>query len=202
MPPRLTMKRQQQLSLHFARCNQNVPNCRMWMEKQGKRDVWDQGGEAFSSWDCPRWTQAAPSLYKQPLTSTSLLCQSLLLFFKTVVHNPAPTDTQTLRRTYEGMDTFCFYSCLLTISFVPTNTHPHPPVPAISKVNTPLNAGLTHFHCGWLCFQFSHQLGHPTTLEEKMKTFVQKTNKVASQTCRRKMHFSKVPSVKGTKLCM
>lgn len=38
---------------------------------KGERDVWDQGGEAFSTWDCPRWTQAAPSLYKQPLLLSS-----------------------------------------------------------------------------------------------------------------------------------
>lgn len=58
--------------------NQKVSTCSLWwrsksetMRKtegvQGERDVWDQGGEAFSTWDCPRWTQAAPSLYKQPL---------------------------------------------------------------------------------------------------------------------------------------
>lgn len=50
---------------------------------KGERDVWDQGGEAFSTWDCPRWTQAAPSLYKQPPLLSSPIMP--------VIHNSAPT---------------------------------------------------------------------------------------------------------------
>lgn len=86
--------------------------------------------------------------------------------------------------------------CLLfqQISSAPPHTHrqqlantpcPPPPSssscpspnPAISKVNTPLNAGLTHFHCGWFCFQFSHHLSHPTTSEEKRKLLFRKQKK-------------------------
>lgn len=185
--------------MHFQIVPSNVPNfTSLWQSKQqttrktmgekGERDVWDQGGEAFSTWDCPRWTQAAPSLYKQP---ASLLCQSLLLSFMPVVHNSAPTvywtSAENIKKLTLSVFTFLFWQ------FICPHQHPsltpHPPIHAISKVNTPLNAGLTHFHCGWLCFQFSHQLSHPTTLEETWKkTFVQKTKKVAKQTCKREMH--------------
>lgn len=57
--------------MHFAGCNQNLPTYTLlWRSnretprktegERGKRDVWVQGGEAFSTWDCPRWTISLP----------------------------------------------------------------------------------------------------------------------------------------------
>lgn len=83
--------------------------------------------------------------------------------------------------------------------------HQHPPISAISKVNTPLNAGLTHFHCGWLCFQFSHQLSHPTTLREEREIPLSRkqTKKRKTTTHAEGRHISS-PScsvLKGQKAC-
>lgn len=75
---------------------------------------------------------------------------------------------------------------LLLWPLTPSPPPPPPPFSAISKVNTPLNAGLTHFHGGWLCFQFSHHLNLPSTLEEKGKTIV-RTTKASPKRTRRSL---------------
>lgn len=114
----------------------------------------------------------SPFLYKQflllllsvvPLTQTQLaLFQENVLFFLTMASVSRPGN----------------------IIF-----HPQPQVFVISKINTAPNTRLTHFHCGWFCFQFSHHLSHSTLSELKKKTFTEKnkTNKKnANQT--RKAH--------------
>lgn len=72
----------------------------------GERVVWDQGGEAFSTWDCPRWTQAAPSLYKQPLASPSALLSVSLLFFS---FNACWTQLCSLCAENMNKLTLCFF---------------------------------------------------------------------------------------------
>ena len=151
-----------------------------------------------------------------PLSSSPFsLSQSLLLLF--LWRNSTSHFAGTLSRKYEQIWHFLFVP-LLTTSSVPLHQRlclsaPPPPILAISKVNTPLNAGLTHFHCGWFCFQFSHHLGHPTTSEEKRKLVSRNQNKkktkqnktnVANQPCKRQGHFpppSELLSFKGTKAC-
>lgn len=90
---------------------------------------------------------------------------------------------------------------LLSPSNTTTSIH------AFSKVNTPLNAGLTHFHCGWLCFQFSHHFAPPTTtfLDKKRKVLSRKQNKTKSiQPDMQKGSniFCKLLCFKETKACM
>lgn len=97
-----------------------------WMEKtevkiKGEK-IWDQGGEAFSTWDCPGWTQAAPSLYKQPLASSSPPLLS--------VHLPFFPSTLVVRHSFENMN-----KNELFFFFPPPFMTSDPPY-AISKVNT------------------------------------------------------------------
>lgn len=118
----------------------------------------------------------SPSLYKQPLVSASPLRQSLHLPFWCLLH---AASSHFAGRKYGQIDASClllFWQFHLSpCPSDPPDTHTHTsPNPAISKVNTPLNAGLTHFHCGWFCFQFSHHLSHPTTSEEKRKLLSRK----------------------------
>lgn len=115
-----------------------------------------------------------------------------------VIHNSAPTLHRFWdphQKIWTNWHFLFFFSFSFSDNFFcpPALAPPPPPIPAISKVNTPLNAGLTHFHCGWLCFQFSH---YPTTLEEKRKLLSRK--KVSNQ-CKRKIHFPKLLSAKRDK---
>lgn len=102
-----------------ARCCDRAGNRyqQQTLRAKGERDVWDQGGEAFSTGDCPRWTQAAPSLYKQP---ASLLCQSPLVSFVPLVHNSAPAET--VKKLTCSVPTL-----LLTIYLSPPTPVPKPP---------------------------------------------------------------------------
>lgn len=116
----------------------------------------------------------SPSLYKQFL---------LLLLFVFPFHaNPSHTASQ---KRYLKVP----FLAVSSVSRPGTSIfHPQPQIFGISKINTTPNARLTQFRCGWFCFQFSHHLSHPTSSEEKEKTFVQTTTtKKAIQT--RKGHF-------------
>lgn len=130
----------------------------------------------------------SPSLYKQPLASSPPLRQSLRLSFHACCTKPNSHFAGILG---ENMNKLTLHVCPSSDNLIcPPAPAPPPPNPAVSKVNTPLNAGLTHFHCGWFCFQFSHHLSHPTTSEEKRKLLSRKQKKGANQTCKRhKTHF-------------
>lgn len=122
----------------------------------------------------------SPSLYKQFL---------LLLLF---VFPLAQTQLALLQKNV----LFC-----LTMSSVPrpgsTIFHPQPQIFANSKINTAPNTRLTHFHCGWFCFQFSHHLSHSTFSEVKEKSFrenkKQQTNNPKNANQIRKAHVFFIP---------
>lgn len=118
----------------------------------------------------------SPSLYKQFL---------LLLLFVFPL-------TQSQHTLLQKMTLSFFF---LTMSSVPRPGsrifHPQPQFFASSKINTAPNARLTHFHCGWFCFPFSHHLSHPKSSEVKEKTFPEKkvTNKQKMSTRQEKCIF-------------
>lgn len=163
----------QEVQMNFADCKQNASPCIYCdgsKESKWERQRWvgEWGGCLGSGWGSLRhlgWTQKSPSLYKQPSASASAPVPSCHLVRK----------SQVLGHSAENVNKMSFWynlSCTPASAYI-TTPLPHPlPISAISKVNTPLNAGLTHFHCGWLCFQFSHHLSLPCTLEETRKLFL------------------------------